>query len=263
MKMITGFLTPTRGTVKVNGFVYSSSRSKPKKAWGICRKEPRLWGDDAAEVFWCSSAKCAASWSGVAAPGGGDHGKGHLEGVAHQPIDTLSKGFKRRVGLAQAIVHDPAVLILDEPTDGLDPNQKHEVRGLIKTMAQEKAIILSRTYWKKSTRSVRCAMIIAKGKVITDGTPAELEARSRWHNAVLLRVRGPRPDGVQAMLQGVPGVKRAEVIDEGQAETGISDPAERRATDSSVRSAGACTGRDGTWSSCPWTGVTWMKCFAR
>ena len=122
------------------------------------------------------------------------------------------------MGLAQAIVHDPSVLILDEPTDGLDPNQKHEVRGLIKTMAREKAIILSTHVLEEVHAVCTRAMIIAKGKVITDGTPAELEARSRWHNAVILRLRGPLTDGVQAMLEGVPGVKRAEVIDEGQAE---------------------------------------------
>jgi ABC-2 type transport system ATP-binding protein len=101
-----------------------------------------------------------------------------LEDVALQPIDTLSKGFKRRVGLAQALLHDPPVLILDEPTDGLDPNQKFEVRKLITEMSAEKSIIISTHILEEVDAVCSRAMIIAAGRIVVDGTPAELAARS-------------------------------------------------------------------------------------
>jgi len=110
----------------------------------------------------------------------------HLNGVLEQPIETLSKGFKRRVGLAQAIVHDPAVLILDEPTDGLDPNQKFEVRNLINAMAKDKTIVVSTHILEEVQAVCTRAVIIARGKILADATPAELEARSRYHGAVSL-----------------------------------------------------------------------------
>jgi ABC-2 type transport system ATP-binding protein len=106
--------------------------------------------------------------------------------VLEQPIDTLSKGFKRRVGLAQAILHDPAVLILDEPTDGLDPNQKHEVRSLINAMSHDKTIIVSTHLLEEVHAVCTRAIIIAQGRILADATPAELEARSRYHQAVSL-----------------------------------------------------------------------------
>jgi len=102
--------------------------------------------------------------------------KVHLEGVMNQPIDTLSKGYKRRVGLAQAILHDPEVLILDEPTDGLDPNQKHEVRQLIRTMAAQKAIILSTHILEEVEAVCTRAIIVNRGRIVFDDTPAALEA---------------------------------------------------------------------------------------
>ncbi len=219
MKMVTGFLTPTRGTVKVNGFDVQEEPLDAKKSLGYLPEGAPAYG----EMTPLSFLLFIGEMRGFR--GADLHHrvsetmeKVNLEGVIHQPIETLSKGFRRRVGLAQAIMHDPSVLILDEPTDGLDPNQKHEVRGLIKTMAREKAIILSTHVLEEVHAVCTRAMIIAKGKVITDGTPADLEARSRYHNAVILRLQGPLPDGVQAILEGVLGVKRAEVIDEGKAE---------------------------------------------
>jgi ABC-2 type transport system ATP-binding protein len=101
-----------------------------------------------------------------------------LHGVLQQSIETLSKGFRRRVGLAQAIIHDPLVLILDEPTDGLDPNQKHEVRTLISQMAKDKIIVVSTHILEEVDAVCNRAMIIANGKVLADDTPAKLKARS-------------------------------------------------------------------------------------
>jgi ABC-2 type transport system ATP-binding protein len=116
------------------------------------------------------------------------------------------------VGLAQAILHDPEVLVLDEPTDGLDPNQKHEVRTLIKKMAKEKAIILSTHILEEVQAVCTRAMIIAKGKVVTDGTPADLEERSPNHNTVILAIRGGNVSEIQARLMNVNGVKRVQEL---------------------------------------------------
>jgi len=113
-------------------------------------------------------------------------GRLHLDAVLMQPIETLSKGFRRRVGLAQAILHDPPVLILDEPTDGLDPNQKHEVRTLINAMAKDKTIVVSTHILEEVHPVCSRAIIIAHGRIVADATPAELEARSRYHQAVSL-----------------------------------------------------------------------------
>ena len=110
----------------------------------------------------------------------------HLERVLDQRIETLSKGYRRRVGLAQAIVHDPEVLILDEPTDGLDPNQKHEVRELIGAMAKDKIIVISTHLLEEVEAVCNRAIIIAHGKILADDTPDALIRRSRFHNAVTL-----------------------------------------------------------------------------
>jgi ABC-2 type transport system ATP-binding protein len=112
----------------------------------------------------------------------------HLERVLEQSIDTLSKGYRRRVGLAQAILHDPEVLILDEPTDGLDPNQKHEVRELIGRMARDKIIVISTHLLEEVDAVCNRAIIIAHGKILADDTPRGLETRSRFHNAVSVKL---------------------------------------------------------------------------
>ena len=115
----------------------------------------------------------------------------HLDRVLDQTIDTLSKGYRRRVGLAQAILHDPEVLILDEPTDGLDPNQKHEVRALIGHMAKSKIIVISTHLLEEVEAVCNRAIIIARGKILADDTPRGLEARSRFYNAVSLKLANP------------------------------------------------------------------------
>jgi ABC-2 type transport system ATP-binding protein len=136
-----------------------------------------------------------------------------LHSVLFQPIETLSKGYKRRVGLAQALLHDPEVLILDEPTDGLDPNQKHEVRALINALAAEKAIVISTHLLEEVDAVCTRAIIIADGRILADGTPAELEARSRHHNAVRLTLAREGLDAAQGLMR-LPGVASVEEVDD-------------------------------------------------
>src|SRR5437868_10314866 len=130
--------------------------------------------------------------------------------VMHQPIETLSKGFKRRVGVAQALLHDPDVLILDEPTDGLDPNQKYEMRTVITAMRPNKAIIISTHLLEEVEVVCSRAIIIAHGRILADGTPAELAQRSRHHNAVRLALSGGADANVRAELAALSGVAAVE-----------------------------------------------------
>jgi len=217
MKMITGFLTPTSGTVKVNGFDIQSQPLDAKRCIGYLPEGAPAYSDMTPWTFLLFIGEMRGfRGQDLKRRVSETVEKVNLEGVMEQPIETLSKGFKRRVGLAQAILHDPSVLILDEPTDGLDPNQKHEVRALIKEMAREKAIILSTHILEEVHAVCTRAMIIAKGKVITDGTPAELEAQSRYHNSVVLRFRGALPEGVPDILHNVSGVKAIEELQDGE-----------------------------------------------
>jgi ABC-2 type transport system ATP-binding protein len=135
-----------------------------------------------------------------------------LGGVLEQTIDTLSKGFRRRVGLAQAIMHDPPVLVLDEPTDGLDPNQKHEVRTLINDMARDKIIVISTHILEEVDAVCTRAIIIARGRIVADDTPAGLAARSRYHNAVSMQLEQPAQlMSARAAVAALPAVERVEV----------------------------------------------------
>ncbi len=213
MKMITGFLTPTSGTVRICGFDIEAQPLEAKKSIGYLPEgapayldmTPATFLTFVAEMRGFRGAELQTRVSETVE-------KVNLQSVLNQQIDTLSKGFKRRVGLAQAILHDPEVLVLDEPTDGLDPNQKHEVRTLIKNMAKEKAIILSTHILEEVQAVCTRAMIIAKGKVITDGTPGDLEERSPNHNTVILAIRSGNASEIQAGLMNVSGVKAVQEL---------------------------------------------------
>ena len=136
----------------------------------------------------------------------------HLEEVIFRPIETLSKGFKRRVGLAQAILHDPELLILDEPTDGLDPNQKHEVRTLLQKMAPDKAIVISTHILEEVDAVCTRALIIAHGKLLADGTPEELRAQSTTPNSLSVRVAVAQAEQVRGKLRAMAGVGFVEIV---------------------------------------------------
>ena len=215
MKMITGFLNPTAGTVIVNGYDIIKDPIKVKECIGYLPEGAPAYPDMTPIKFLDFIAQ-------VRGLRGEEKRhriketikKVNLDSVLHQPIDTLSKGFKRRVGLAQAILHDPKVLILDEPTDGLDPNQKHEVRNLIKNMAKEKVIILSTHILEEVHAVCTRAIIIAKGKILADGTPAELEAKSQYHNVVTIKLRSNKAAKVHQNLLDLPNVAKLEVLEE-------------------------------------------------
>jgi ABC-2 type transport system ATP-binding protein len=135
-----------------------------------------------------------------------------LASVLEQSIETLSKGFRRRVGLAQAIIHDPPVLILDEPTDGLDPNQKFEVRTLINEMARDKIIVISTHILEEVDAVCNRAIIIARGRIVADDTPLKLAARSRYYNAVSLQLERPEQlAAARAAVAALPSVADVEV----------------------------------------------------
>ena len=211
MKMITGFLSPTSGTVRVGGHDVQRDPIAVKECIGYLPEGAPLWGDMSAGRF----LEFVAGVRGLSGAARVDRirdvvEKTQIGSILAQPIDTLSKGFKRRVGLAQALLHDPDVLILDEPTDGLDPNQKYEVRQLIAEMSEEKAIIISTHILEEVEAVCTRAIIIANGRIVADETPAALLARSDHHNAVSLQIIGDI-DIARQLLQDLPMVSSVEV----------------------------------------------------
>ncbi len=179
MKMITGFLAPTAGSIEVCGFDVSEKPIEAKKRIGYLPEGAPSYGEMTPVQF----LEFIAQVRQLSGQNKIDRNKEviqqlHLDKVLNQSIETLSKGFKRRVGLAQAILHDPDVLILDEPTDGLDPNQKFEVRELIKSIAPDKVIIISTHILSEVDAICSRAIIIADGKVLVDDTPEGLRSKS-------------------------------------------------------------------------------------
>ena len=213
MRMVTGFIPPSSGTASVMGFDVVQAPIEVKRRVGYLPEGAPLYGDMTALAF----LRFVAEMRGL-------HGeernrridaaiaRTQLEEVAHRPIETLSKGFKRRVGLAQAIMHDPPVLVLDEPTDGLDPNQKHGVRQLIAEMAGDKAIIISTHILEEVDAICTRAVVIARGRVVADARPDELKRRSRHHNAVRLTVNANLQPKLQPMLTELAQVRAVEVV---------------------------------------------------
>ena len=206
MKMLSGFLTPSSGTARVFGADIGKQTLTVQRQIGYLPEGAPCYGDMTVRGFLDFIAEIrgfrgAEKRRRVAAV----LGQLELEPVHRQTIDTLSKGFKRRVGLAQAILHDPRVLILDEPTDGLDPNQKHQVRQLIKGLSQDKIVIISTHILEEVTAVCTRAVIIAQGRLVADGTPFELESRSRYHQAVTLVSDAPLDKVALAALPNVAG----------------------------------------------------------
>lgn len=214
MKMITGFLTPTSGTALIDGIDVVDNSVAARAKIGYLPEGAPSYGEMTVRQFLTFVARARLiDKNEVTESVSRAIEKLNLAEVRHQVIDTLSKGFRRRVGLAQAIIHDPQILILDEPTDGLDPNQKREVRGLIRDMAKDKIIIISTHILEEVQAVCNRVMIIAHGKLMADDTPQGLIARSRYHNAVSLVVKSA--EKVASALSELPEVARAE-LNEGE-----------------------------------------------
>jgi len=179
MRMLAGFITPTSGTGSICGHDISADPLAAKRELGYLPEGAPHYGEMTIGGFLDFIADLRGL-EGAHRKSRLDYvlGRLQLEPVIAQTIDTLSKGFKRRVGLAQAIIHDPKVLILDEPTDGLDPLQKHEVRTLIGEIAREKTIVISTHILEEVDAVCTRAIIVARGKLVADDTPAGLKARA-------------------------------------------------------------------------------------
>jgi ABC-2 type transport system ATP-binding protein len=213
MKMITGFLPPTGGTARINGFDVRENPIAVKRAIGYLPEGAPMWSDMNVAGF----LKFIAAVRGFDGAEADERiaaavAKTQLSDVLMQPIETLSKGFTRRVGLAQALLHDPDILILDEPTDGLDPNQKHQVRELIQEMAGKKAIIISTHILEEVEAVCTRAIIIAKGRILADETPDALLKKSRLYNAVTVSL--PNTEKAKEVLEALDSVKRVEITGE-------------------------------------------------
>jgi gliding motility-associated transport system ATP-binding protein len=202
MKMITGYLAPTSGVIRVMDKDVAREPIEAQKLIGYLPEGAPAYGDMTPHQFleFCADARGLGDGARAQAIER-VVGLTELAVVLEQPIETLSKGFKRRVGLAQAILHDPPVLIMDEPTDGLDPNQKHHVRALIAQMAKDKAIVISTHILEEVDAVCTRALIINRGKIVADGTPDALMARSRYHNAVTVVVAEAQAEPVRQVLR--------------------------------------------------------------
>ncbi|TLZ37278.1 MAG: ABC transporter ATP-binding protein [Gammaproteobacteria bacterium] len=206
MRMLAGFVTPTSGSANICGHDVAREPLAAKAALGYLPEGAPSYGEMTVRRFLAFIADLRAL-EGARREQRLAHG-----GVLDQTIETLSKGFRRRVGLAQAIVHDPPVLILDEPTDGLDPNQKHEVRTLINDMARDKIIVISTHILEEVDAVCTRAIIISRGRIVADDSPAGLAARSRYHNAVSMQLEEPgQLARARDAVAGLPAVAQVEV----------------------------------------------------
>jgi ABC-2 type transport system ATP-binding protein len=213
MRMLAGFITPTSGTASICGHDVETDTLAAKASLGYLPEGAPSYGEMTvyeflqfiADLRKLSGENRTRRLAYVI-------GRLQLEQVLVQTIDTLSKGFRRRVGLAQALIHDPPVLILDEPTDGLDPNQKHEVRTLINEMSRDKIIVISTHILEEVDAVCSRAIIIARGRIVADDTPLALEARSRYYNAVTLQLEKPdQLEAARAAVAALPAVAEVEV----------------------------------------------------
>ena len=213
MRMVTGYFRPTAGSIMVGGVDMLEDPETAKRSIGYLPENAPLYSD-----------MTVASFLGFCAELRGLTGSAKykaldrvlelcfLESVRNQSVDTLSKGYKHRTCFAQSIIHDPDVLILDEPTDGLDPNQKHEVRSLIKRMGENKAIIFSTHILEEVEAACSRAIIIDRGVVVADGTPDELKQRGPGAGSVRVGLQGTAGAAIRSALEAISGVDRIEPI---------------------------------------------------
>ena len=213
MRMIAGFVAPTSGKASICGHDIETDPLGAKASLGYLPEGAPTYGEMSVRKFleFIADLRRLEGTQRKARLGHVIE-RLQLSSVLDQSIETLSKGFRRRVGLAQAIVHDPPVLILDEPTDGLDPNQKHEVRTLINDMARDKIIIISTHILEEVDAVCTRAIIIARGKIIADDSPTGLALKSRYYNAVSLQLEQPdQLPAIRAAIAAIPAVAEVEI----------------------------------------------------
>jgi ABC-2 type transport system ATP-binding protein len=253
MRMITGFLPPTSGTVSIGGHPMDDQGIKARSLVGYLPENAPGYPEMTVAGF----LHFAAELRGIPKSGRNQAVDKvvetcFLEPVYHQSIETLSKGYRHRVCLAQTLLHDPPVLVLDEPTDGLDPNQKYEVRNLIKRMGQEKAIIISTHILEEVDAVCSRVIIIDQGKLVFNGTPHDLRAKSENAGSVVLRLglgeSDGDPDGIRAALGQLPGVRDVLVLDKSAGELCLQARSrDRERTDSRLAAAVGTLCRERGW----------------
>ncbi len=215
MRMITGFIPPTDGEATIGGYSITEHPIEAKRLMGYLPENAPSYADMTVHGF----LSFAAELRGLS---GSARQKAvaravetcFLENVLHQSVETLSKGYRHRTCFAQSIIHDPEVLILDEPTDGLDPNQKHEVRTLIRKMGEKKAIIFSTHILEEVEAVCSRAIIIDRGTIVANGTPAELKRRSAQAGAITVRLGEGSSKPVQSRLEALKGAGRVQLLGE-------------------------------------------------
>ena len=214
MRMVTGYFAPTAGRISIGGIDVLTEPEKARRSLGYLPENAPLYPDMSVVGFLGFCAELRGLY-GESRKRAIDRALDmcFLDPVRNQSVDTLSKGYRHRTCFAQSIIHDPEVLILDEPTDGLDPNQKHEVRNLIKRMGQNKAIIFSTHILEEVEAACSRAIIIDHGKVVADGTPDELKLRAPGANAVKLAIRGTPAASVIAELEKLVSVDKVETAE--------------------------------------------------
>src|SRR6201981_1300216 len=216
MRMITGYLPPTEGTVTIGGFDISENPLEAKRRIGYLPENAPIYSDMSVAGFLSFCAEMRGLYRAAKAEAIERVVEMcFLNRVMQQSVDTLSKGFRHRTCLAQALIHDPEVLILDEPTDGLDPNQKYEVRTLIKRMGSEKAIIFSTHILEEVEAACSRAIIIDQGKIVANGTPDELKARAPLAGNIVVTVNGAEKQSLVSQLESLATVSQCELLSAG------------------------------------------------
>ncbi len=211
MRMVTGYFAPTAGSISIGGVDMLVEPEKAKRSIGYLPENAPLYSDMSVVDFLGFCAELRGLH-------GGAKSKAidraletcFLEPVRNQSVDTLSKGFRHRTCFAQSIIHDPEILILDEPTDGLDPNQKHEVRNLIKRMGQNKAIVFSTHILEEVEAACSRAIIIDHGRIVADGTPDELKRRAPGADLIRVGISGADGSGIRSELEKIAGIEKVE-----------------------------------------------------
>ena len=212
MKMLTGYLQPSSGDALICGHSVTKQSLKARAKIGYLPESAPSYGEMQVEEF----LRFAGKVRGLT----GEKLNSQIEKVLEdtslqtvrkQLIETLSKGYRQRTCLAQSLLHDPPVLLLDEPTDGLDPNQKFEVRKLISQLKEDRTILVSTHILEEVEAICTRAIILSEGKIVGDGTPEELLSKSVYHNAINLKISVKPNQNVQQILLGIPSVERVEI----------------------------------------------------